>query len=98
MSDLNIRARGLLDFARQSIEEGMKRPATMAECFEEAEQALRILGKTLHKEDEYRYAQLALIGVLEIPFTRVVDDEPAERERWLQEALNKVAFAKTLFP
>jgi len=98
MSDLNVRARGLLDFAIQTIADGLAEPTTMAECFGEAEHALRILGKILRKEDEFRHAQLALIGVLNIPFTRVVDDEPAERERWLKEALEKVAFAKTLFP
>ena len=97
VSDLNIRARGLLEFATQSVEEGLADPSSMAECFSEADQALRILGKTLRKEDEFRFAQLALLGVFDISFARVVEDEAAERKRWLEEILQKVDFAKTLF-
>jgi len=42
MSDLTVRARGLLDFAIQSVEEGLADPAQASECFSEAEHALRI--------------------------------------------------------
>jgi hypothetical protein len=98
MSDLNMRARGLLEFVTQRVEEGLADPSTMAECFSEADQALRILGKTVRKEDEFRYAQLALLGIFDISFARIVEDEPAERTRWSKERLEKVVFAKTLFP
>jgi hypothetical protein len=98
MSDLNIRARGILEFVTQSVEEGLADPSTMAECFSEADQALRILGKTLRKEDEFRHAQLALLGVFDISFARIVEDESAEREQWSKKILEKIVFAKTLFP
>jgi hypothetical protein len=89
MSDLNIRARGLLEFVTQSVEEGLADPSTMAECFSEADQALRILGKTLRKEDEFRHAQLALLGVFDISFAKPPSGSGGRRKYWRRSFLRK---------
>lgn len=98
MSDLVIRSRGLLNFVEQSVEEGLIDQAQSAECFEEADCAVRILQKTLLKEDEFRHAQLMLMCVFDTSFARIsqIDDQD-ERDRRFQEALGKIRFAKTLF-
>ena len=57
MSDLNIFACGLLDFAEQSIEQGLQDQASLLEYLNEADSALRILRKRLEQHDA-RVAQL----------------------------------------
>jgi hypothetical protein len=97
MSDLNIRARGLLDFALQSVEEGLKEPSTKNECFAEADHAIGILKKMLLKEDEFQMARLALLGIFDASFGHILESEQGAQDRFLKDALEKMAFAKTLF-
>lgn len=98
MSDLAIRARGLLNFAEQSVEEGLADKGQSAECFDEADCAIRILQKTLVKEDEFRHAQLMLLWVFDTSFVEIsqIEDQDEGGQR-VREALDKIRFAKTLF-
>ena len=98
-SDLDARARGLLDFALQSVEDGLQDQQNGAECFIEADNAIRILQKILVREDEFRHAQLALLGLFDASFMRIFSNKNAqEREQYLKDALERIDFAKTLFP
>ena len=98
MSDIAIRVRGLLDFVQQSVEEGLQDSTQQAECFGEAGHAVRILQKTLLKEDEFRHAQLALLWIFHTNFVRISENENrSERDRYMKEALEKIGFGKTLF-
>lgn len=97
MSDLNIRARGLLDFALQSVEEGLKDSSTKSECFAEADHAVGILKKMLLKEDEFQMARLALLGIFDTRFDQILESEQDAQDRVLKDALERIAFAKTLF-
>jgi hypothetical protein len=98
MPDLAIRSRGLLIFVEQSVDEGLLEQAQSTECFEEADCAVRILQKTLLKEDGFRHSQLMLMGVFDSSFAEVsqIEDQD-ERDRRFQEELGKIRFAKTLF-
>ena len=98
MSDLAIRARGLLDFALQSVDEGLKDSTQAAECFNDADHAFRILRKALLKEDQFRHAQLALMGAFDTSFLGISRNEDQnERDQYMREACDKLTFAKTLF-
>jgi hypothetical protein len=97
MSDLNIRARGLLDFALQSVEEGLNDPSATNECFAEADHAIGILKKMLLKEDEFQMARLALLGIFDISFVGIFENDRDAEKKFLKDALERVAFAKTLF-
>jgi hypothetical protein len=93
MSDLNIRARGLLNFVEQSVTEGQRDPSTALECYREADHALGILRKTLDREDQHCLTKLSLTGVFNNSFVLL-----AEQGADPKEALEQVAFAKTQFP
>jgi hypothetical protein len=97
MSDLNIRATGLLNFAEQSLKEGLKDPSTMLECFSDADSALRILAKILLKEDQQRYARLALIDIFRISFVGMAEAYPANLASAFNDPCEKIKFAKTFF-
>jgi hypothetical protein len=96
-SDLDIRACGLLDFVAQSVDEGLKDPSTMLECFREADCALRILGKILLQEDQQRYARLALIDIFRISFVGLAENNAADPASAFNDPLEKIEFAKTFF-
>ena len=97
MSDLNINACRLLKFAEQSVDEGLKDPSTMLECFSEADSALRILGKILLKEDEQRYATLALLDVFKISFVGLAEENAADPESAFSDPRERLEFAKMYF-
>jgi hypothetical protein len=92
MSELDVLALRLLDFAQQSVVEGLSAPSSMRAYFVEADYAVRILGKILLKEDEQRSAKLALIGLFEYSF-----EELAKGNVDVREHLERVIFAKPLF-
>jgi hypothetical protein len=94
---LNIRVPALLDFAGQSVDEGLKDPSTMLECFSEADCALRILGKILAKEDQRRHAILALLGIFKISFVGLAEENAADPESTFSDPREKLEFAKTYF-
>jgi hypothetical protein len=96
LSDLNAFARGLLDFAEQSIAEGLGDQATLLECLGEADNALRILHKRLGDQDA-RVAQLTLLGLFDsaVELQKNNPDDYVER---LQKTIDAAQFAKTLFP
>ena len=97
MSDLNIRALGLLNFAEQSVADGLKDPSTMLECFSEADGALRILGKTLLREDQQRYARLALIDIFRISFVGLAENNAGDLASAFNDPRERIEFAKTFF-
>lgn len=93
MSDLNIRALGLLTFV--SIEEGFNDPPSMLGCFTEADCALRVLRKVLHKEDQLKFGQLVLLELFEFSFASFAENQVDKSV--FDEILEKIAFVKTLF-
>jgi hypothetical protein len=51
------------------------------------------------KEDELRMAQLALLGIFDASFVRIfTNEDQKERKQYLKGALDKVDYAKTVFP
>ncbi len=97
MSDLHLRARGLLDFAEQSVQDAFSGPSSMLECLSEADHALRILGRILLKEDHTQYAKLALLGIFDTSFVRLAEGDIENKQERIKDALERVAFSKTLF-
>ena len=72
----------------QSVEEGL----------DEADHAMRILHDTRLKEDDIKYATLALLRIFDISFVRIFDNgNQQEREHYLKDSLERIAFAKTFF-
>lgn len=94
---LNIRVCVLLDFARRSVDEGLNDPSTMLECFSEADFALRILGEILLKEDQQRYAGLALIGIFNISFVGLAEENASDLANALDDPRDRIQFAETFF-
>jgi hypothetical protein len=96
LSELNTFARGLLEFAEQSIAEGLKNQPSLLECLNEADNAMRILHKRLGEQD-LRVAQLALLGIFDrnVELAKNNPDDHVER---LQKVIEATQTAKTLFP
>jgi hypothetical protein len=95
MSDLDICARKLLSFIEDSVADGQRdpNPATALECYREADCTLGLLRKMLDREDQDRLTMLVVAGVFDNSFVLLV-----ERGVDLRETLDRMAFAKTLFP
>jgi hypothetical protein len=96
LSDVNIFARGLLDFAEQSIAEGLRDQTSLLECLNEADCALRILHKRLGEQDP-RIAQLALLGIFDSN-VELAKNNPGDYAERLQKVIEAAQVAKTLFP
>jgi hypothetical protein len=95
MSDLNAFACGLLDFAEQSIKQGLCDKGSLLESLSEADNALRILHKRLGEQDQ-RTAQLALLGLFD-GNVELVRNNPDYYEDRLKKVIGAAGFAKTLF-
>jgi hypothetical protein len=97
LSDLNSCARRLLDFAYDSVQEGLADPSTCLSCFEEADQALTILKKILFKDDTVAGAHLSALGIFDKNFVRIFENfTPDERANLFQNGLELLGLAKQL--
>jgi hypothetical protein len=95
MSDVNQFARGLLDFAAQSVDEGLSDPSSLLECLSEADCALRILRKHV-RELEGVGMRLMLYGLGD-SLVELVKNNPNDFERRLQQIREGTELAKQLF-
>ena len=96
MSDLKTRARVFLDFAIDSVIEGLSDP----ECYSEADHAIACLDRIFQREanEDVLIAQLTMIGLFETKFARIYrTSRPSERDALLRESLDRLRFARTMF-
>jgi hypothetical protein len=98
MSDLKTRARVFLDFAIDSVVEGLSDP----ECYSEADHAIACLGRIFEREasEDVRttHTQLIVMGLFETKFARIYGtSQPSERDALLLQSLDRLRFARTMF-
>jgi hypothetical protein len=97
MPEQDIPPAALLDFAVQSVEEGLK--TSDRECFCEADYAIAIVKRLLLKEqDDVKFMKVAIRGVFHRSFARIFETEPpSTRDQSLKSALNDVVTARKQF-
>jgi hypothetical protein len=100
MSDLKTRARVFLDFAIDSVVEGLSDADSDPECYSEADHAIACLDRIFEREasDDVFIAQLTMIGLFETKFARIYrTSRPSERGALLRESLDRLRLARTKF-
>jgi hypothetical protein len=99
MSELKTRARALLDFAIDSVAEGLSDP----ECYSEADHAIACLDRIFQTEANdhvlrAKFTMLIMIGVFETRFAKIYrTSRPSERDALLRDSLDKLRFVRTMF-
>jgi hypothetical protein len=97
MFDLDAYVLKLLKFIEDSVAEALANPSAMLEPLSEADCALRVLKRTLLREDQIKNADLMLIGVFDYHFVDIAHEIPANPTQRLQGALSFVMRAKRHF-
>jgi len=97
MSDLDAHVLRLLRFIEDSVAEAMANPSTMLEPLSEADCALRVLKKTVLRENQVRNAELMLLGVFDYNFVDIARENPTDPIEKLKDALSFVMRAKLVF-
>jgi len=97
MSDLDGHALRLIKFIEDSVAEAMANPSAMLEPLSEADCALRVLKKTVLREDQVKNVYLMLLGVFDYNFVDIVHENPADPTEKLKDALSFVVRGKKHF-
>jgi hypothetical protein len=94
VSDLNAHALRLLRFVEDSVTEAIATPAERVPLLEEAQGALRVLCRTLFREDQAKLAQTMLASGFHWNLPRIGAEEGDEK---LGEALETILSARVVF-
>jgi hypothetical protein len=97
ISDLKTRARVFLDFAIDSVVEGLSGDP---ECYSEADHAIACLDRIFQREvsEDGLTAQLTMTGFFKTKFARIYRaSRPSERDALLREALENLRLIRTAF-
>ena len=97
MNILRDYAMRLLNFVEDSVNEAIKDPTSRDALLSEADGAIRILQRTLMREDATKHAQLMLLGVFDQSLEDVVREHPQAIGKKLTEAPNTKMRAKAVF-
>ena len=94
MDNLDTFALRLLKFIEDSVTEALHDPASRHGLLIEADCALRVLQKTLLREDPPKNAQLMLLGVFDWSFEYIMNENPPDPSEKLKEAFAEVLKAR----
>jgi hypothetical protein len=97
MHYLDAHALRLLKFIQDSVAEAIANPSAMLEPLSEADSALRVLKKTVLREDQVKNVYLMLLGVFDYNLVDIALENPADPNEKLKDALSFVMRAKTHF-
>jgi hypothetical protein len=87
MNDLNVCALRLLKFVEDSINEALGDVASQQGLLTEADCAIRVLQRTLLREDQDTHGTLMMMGTFEVNFQKIAADNPPNPSQKLREAL-----------
>jgi hypothetical protein len=97
MNDLNTCALRLLKFVEDSIHESLGDAASLQGLLAEADCAIRVLQRTLKREDHTKLALLMLMGTFEVNFEKIAADNQPDPSKKLEEALKIVLNCRMAF-
>jgi hypothetical protein len=97
MDDLNPYALRLLKFVEDSVEEALNDQSSQQALLREADDAVRVLQRTLKREDQLRLAQLMLLGVFDDALEIIANECPDDPSAKLKAALQRKLTARALF-
>ena len=97
MDDLNVCVLRLLKFVEDSVNEALSDPSSRQALFSEADDAIRILGRTLEREDKTKLAQLMLLVFLTETLEGVASRNYLNPVENVKEALQVKMRARKLF-
>lgn len=97
MNDLNAYALRLLKFVEDSTNEALVDAASRQALLSEADDAIRVLQRTLIREDKTKHAQLMLVGTFDQALADVANENPQGLSNKVKEALEIKMRAKIVF-
>ena len=97
VGDLNSFALRLLNFAENNVEEAISNASSRLEFLTEADGAIAVLKRTLHRGDEKKLFQLTLLGVFDSDFKSLANADKPELSLKLAAQRRELASAKTHF-
>jgi hypothetical protein len=97
MNNMDSFALRMLKFIEDSVNEALRDQSSRKGLLIEADCALRVLQKTLLREDQKKNAQLMMLGVFDWNFERIASENPPDPSAKLQEALENVLKARIVF-
>lgn len=96
-NDLDNYVLGLLKFVEDSVKEALNDPASQQALLSEADDAMRVLQRTLVREDKIKLTQLLLLGVFDHGLQSVANENPQALSRSVSDALQIKMRAKDIF-
>jgi hypothetical protein len=94
--DLDAYGLRLLKFVEDSVNEAIEDASSRAALLSEANCALRVLKRTLHREAPTKFGQFALIEGSEWDLEQVFKDNPLDFSEKLREALGRILEARQI--